>query len=228
MAQRKSPHFFPLRLKMENDTWKKQNERVEGLIKQNQLDINSADEKIEAPNPDFNTHMLMKKKTEYRLKTNEYKLFEHEQRLISTSLRKGPSFQPFSPQPTFKPTSDSTMKRATQYLLSTFLACNPFYNFQPINNPKRFITKLSEPAKNDLYDNAECDYILSVNDILGSAEGHQFQVLDSLGCGTFGQVVKCRNIKTKELVALKVIKNKKAYYNQSLVEVATLDLVFLA
>ena len=46
-----------------------------------------------------------------------------------------------------------------------------------------------------------------------------------MGKGTFGQVVKCQNVKTKEIVALKVIKNKPAYYNQSLVEVAILDIV---
>lgn len=49
--------------------------------------------------------------------------------------------------------------------------------------------------------------------------------MDILGKGTFGQVVKCQNVKTKEIVALKVIKNKPAYYNQSLVEVAILDIV---
>lgn len=47
--------------------------------------------------------------------------------------------------------------------------------------------------------------------------------MDALGSGTFGQVVKCQNIKTKELIALKVIKNKPAYYNQSLIEVEILD-----
>lgn len=40
--------------------------------------------------------------------------------------------------------------------------------------------------------------------------------------------MKCQNIKTKELIALKVIKNKPAYYNQSLVEVAILDLVLIS
>ena len=49
--------------------------------------------------------------------------------------------------------------------------------------------------------------------------------MDVLGQGTFGQVVKCINLKTKEIVAVKVIKNKPAYYNQSLVEVAILEMV---
>ncbi|KAJ3112468.1 dual specificity protein kinase yak1, partial [Nowakowskiella sp. JEL0407] len=81
------------------------------------------------------------------------------------------------------------------------------------------------PVHNDGFDNEEYDYILYVNDILGSQDGQQYQILDVLGHGTFGQVVKCLNLKTKELVAVKVIKNKPAYYNQSLVEVAILDML---
>lgn len=48
-----------------------------------------------------------------------------------------------------------------------------------------------------------------------------------LGQGTFGQVVKCQNLKTQEVVAVKVIKNKTAYFNQSMMEVSVLDLVGL-
>jgi serine/threonine protein kinase len=49
--------------------------------------------------------------------------------------------------------------------------------------------------------------------------------LDVLGQGTFGQVVKCQNLKTQEVVAVKVIKNRTAYFNQSMMEVSVLDLV---
>lgn len=48
-----------------------------------------------------------------------------------------------------------------------------------------------------------------------------------LGSGTFGQVVKCRNIKTDEVVAIKVVKNKLAYFKQSMMEVAILEMVML-
>lgn len=51
----------------------------------------------------------------------------------------------------------------------------------------------------------------------------RFLILDVLGQGTFGQVVKCQNMKTNELVAVKVVKNKPAYFNQSMMEVAILD-----
>jgi dual specificity protein kinase YAK1 len=67
-----------------------------------------------------------------------------------------------------------------------------------------------------------------VNDILGSEEtGHKnrYLILDVLGQGTFGQVVKCQNLKTQEVVAVKVVKNRTAYFNQSMMEVSVLDLL---
>lgn len=54
---------------------------------------------------------------------------------------------------------------------------------------------------------------------------NRYLVLDTLGSGTFGQVVKCRNMETGELVGLKVIKNKPAYTKQSLIEVDILTKV---
>ena len=48
-----------------------------------------------------------------------------------------------------------------------------------------------------------------------------------LGKGTFGQVVKCECRQTKELAAIKVIKNKKAFKNQGVVEIKILDIVRL-
>lgn len=82
--------------------------------------------------------------------------------------------------------------------------------------------------KNDGYDNEDSDYILYVNDILGSEETthkNRYLILDVLGQGTFGQVVKCQNLKTQEVVAVKVVKNRTAYFNQSMMEVSVLDLL---
>lgn len=56
---------------------------------------------------------------------------------------------------------------------------------------------------------------------------NRYQILDVLGSGTFGQVAKCRNIDTGELVGVKVIKNKPAYTKQSLVEVDILTHVMI-
>jgi dual specificity protein kinase YAK1 len=53
---------------------------------------------------------------------------------------------------------------------------------------------------------------------------HRYVILDILGQGTFGQVVKCQNVKSHEIVAVKVVKNKPAYFNQSMMEVTILEL----
>ena len=119
----------------------------------------------------------------------------------------------------------SPLSQLTIHLVRTYVRCNSDFNYKADHNPRRVLTKPSKPCHNDGYDNEDWDYILYVNDVLGSQEGQQYQILDILGQGTFGQVVKCLNLKSKEYVAVKVIKNKPAYYNQSLVEVAILDML---
>jgi dual specificity protein kinase YAK1 len=51
----------------------------------------------------------------------------------------------------------------------------------------------------------------------------RYLIMDILGSGTFGQVAKCKDTETDELVAVKVIKNKPAYTKQSLIEVDILQ-----
>ncbi|CAG8143124.1 unnamed protein product [Penicillium nalgiovense] len=122
----------------------------------------------------------------------------------------------------------SPLQSLTTHLPATYRICNPGFNYESSRNPRRVLTKPSKGVKNDGYDNEDSDYILYVNDILGSEEaGHKnrYLILDVLGQGTFGQVVKCQNLKTGEVVAVKVIKNKTAYFNQSMMEVSVLDLL---
>ncbi|KAI0578522.1 SPS1 Serine threonine protein kinase [Pyrenophora tritici-repentis] len=122
----------------------------------------------------------------------------------------------------------SPLQALTAHLPMTYKLCNGGFNYQSSRNPRRVLTKPSKGVKNDGYDNEDSDYILYVNDILGSEEsGHKnrYLILDVLGQGTFGQVVKCQNLKTQEVVAVKVIKNRTAYFNQSMMEVSVLDLL---
>lgn len=122
----------------------------------------------------------------------------------------------------------SPLQALTTYLPATYRICNPSFKYESSRNPRRVLTKPSKGTKNDGYDNEDSDYILYVNDILGSEEaGHKnrYLILDVLGQGTFGQVVKCQNLKTQEVVAVKVIKNRTAYFNQSMMEVSVLDLL---
>ncbi|RMZ92706.1 hypothetical protein DV736_g4, partial [Chaetothyriales sp. CBS 134916] len=122
----------------------------------------------------------------------------------------------------------SPLQALTTHLPATYRICNPSFKYESSRNPRRVLTKPSKGVKNDGFDNEESDYILYVNDILGSEEaGHKnrYLILDVLGQGTFGQVVKCQNLKTQEVVAVKVIKNRTAYFNQSMMEVSVLDLL---
>lgn len=53
----------------------------------------------------------------------------------------------------------------------------------------------------------------------------RYIVKDILGHGTFGQVAKCWVAETNCFVAVKIIKNLPAYYQQALVEVSILTTV---
>lgn len=53
----------------------------------------------------------------------------------------------------------------------------------------------------------------------------RYIVKDVLGHGTFGQVAKCWVPETNSFVAVKIIKNQPAYYQQALVEVSILTTV---
>ncbi|KAH8703453.1 kinase-like domain-containing protein [Talaromyces proteolyticus] len=122
----------------------------------------------------------------------------------------------------------SPLQALTTHLPATYRICNPGFKYETSRNPRRVLTKPSKGVKNDGYDNEDSDYILYVNDILGSEDGshkNRYLILDVLGQGTFGQVVKCQNLKTQEVVAVKVVKNKTAYFNQSMMEVSVLDLL---
>jgi serine/threonine protein kinase len=135
------------------------------------------------------------------------------------------------------------LNRMTTGLLDTMQLCNP--NFQYASQvPRRLLTDPSEGVGNDGLDNVDgvrrhsliflragfaCvltpaprpqsqNLICRVNDVLKSPTT-SYLVLELLGQGTFGQVFRCLDEATKEMVAVKVIKNKPAYRNQSLVEV---------
>jgi dual specificity protein kinase YAK1 len=92
-------------------------------------------------------------------------------------------------------------------------------------NPKRDLTQPSESVFNNGYDNVENDYILRVSDLIITPEGKEYEIMDLMGKGTFGQVVKCECKILKEVVAIKVIKNKKAFKNQGVVEIKILDII---
>jgi dual specificity tyrosine-phosphorylation-regulated kinase 2/3/4 len=74
-------------------------------------------------------------------------------------------------------------------------------------------------ATNFGYDDDRGDY----NIVEGDHLAYRYEVVDLLGKGSFGQVVRCIDHKTGILVAVKIIRNKKRFHQQALVEVNILQ-----
>jgi len=72
---------------------------------------------------------------------------------------------------------------------------------------------------NNGYDDESGSYVRVVNDHIG----YRFEVVDVLGKGSFGQVIKAYDHKEQEYVGIKIIRNKKRFHHQALVEVKILD-----
>ncbi|XP_061415859.1 homeodomain-interacting protein kinase 2-like [Lethenteron reissneri] len=68
---------------------------------------------------------------------------------------------------------------------------------------------------------ADGDYTLVQHEVLRSMT-NSYEVLEFLGRGTFGQVVKCWKRGTSEIVAIKILKNHPSYARQGQVEVGIL------
>ncbi|KAG1749136.1 uncharacterized protein EDB91DRAFT_1244926 [Suillus paluster] len=69
------------------------------------------------------------------------------------------------------------------------------------------------------YDDERGDYQV----INGDHLAFRYEIMDTLGKGSFGQVLNCRDHQTGESVAIKIIRNKKRFHHQALVEIKILD-----
>lgn len=69
------------------------------------------------------------------------------------------------------------------------------------------------------FDDDRGDYTVVLHDHIA----YRYEILMMLGKGSFGQVVKCYDYKTNQHVALKIIRNKKRFHHQALVEVKILE-----
>lgn len=65
------------------------------------------------------------------------------------------------------------------------------------------------------FDDDQGDYKVIINDHIA----YRYQVVDFLGKGSFGQALKCFDNKTNRFIWLKVIKNKKRFFKQGLIEI---------
>ncbi|KAL6863909.1 serine/threonine protein kinase [Trichoderma novae-zelandiae] len=86
-------------------------------------------------------------------------------------------------------------------------------------NANKVVGDLSSDAPNFGYDDERGDYSIVIGDHLA----YRYEVIDILGKGSFGQVVRCIDHKLGVLVAVKIIRNKKRFHQQALVEVNILQ-----
>jgi dual specificity tyrosine-phosphorylation-regulated kinase 2/3/4 len=69
------------------------------------------------------------------------------------------------------------------------------------------------------YDDERGDYKIIKQDHLA----YRYEILEVMGKGSFGQVVKCFDHRTGHILAIKIIRNKKRFHAQALVEVKILE-----
>ena len=86
-------------------------------------------------------------------------------------------------------------------------------------NAAKHVGELSADSANFGYDDERGDYSIVQGDHLS----YRYEIIDVLGKGSFGQVVRCIDHKTGGLVAVKIIRNKKRFHQQALVEVNILQ-----
>lgn len=86
-------------------------------------------------------------------------------------------------------------------------------------NARKVVGDLNSDAPNFGYDDERGDYTIVPGDHLA----YRYEIVDILGKGSFGQVVRCIDHKLGVLVAVKIIRNKKRFHQQALVEVNILQ-----
>ncbi|XP_009072691.1 PREDICTED: homeodomain-interacting protein kinase 3 isoform X1 [Acanthisitta chloris] len=88
-----------------------------------------------------------------------------------------------------------------------------------VGNPVTVVTTAAASKQSGT--SGDGDYQLVQHEVLCSVK-NTYEVLDFLGRGTFGQVVKCWKRGTNEIVAIKILKNHPSYARQGQIEVSIL------
>ncbi|KAJ1309929.1 hypothetical protein OPQ81_006688 [Rhizoctonia solani] len=84
---------------------------------------------------------------------------------------------------------------------------------------KKNMATLENSTNNYGYDDERGDYLVIKHDHLA----YRYEIIDTLGKGSFGQVLQCRDHCTGLSVGIKIIRNKKRFHHQALVEIKILE-----
>lgn len=110
--------------------------------------------------------------------------------------------------------SDSGIKKIVINIVKTYKETKPDYCYQEIEESKKCLTYPDWGVYNNNLDNEEHNLIVYVGDVI-----HNYHVVDCIGQGISGRVYEVyKNNDSKNRFAMKIVKNKKIYRNQSLIE----------
>lgn len=110
----------------------------------------------------------------------------------------------------------NVLRTLTQNLSETYKKCG--LKLQETNEEN---SDSNSKATGDTSSTNEGDYKVVLHEELCSATS-RYELLEFLGRGTFGQVVKCWKKGTNELVAIKILKDHPSYARQGQIEISIL------
>ncbi|CAI4233205.1 unnamed protein product [Auanema sp. JU1783] len=121
------------------------------------------------------------------------------------------------------PHFDITIPQATQVVVPTSLPSS-----LPESIQKHIeVIKIRQPSRtgphNGGYDDQNFDYILKEGEILNNR--YRIYADKPIGKGSFGQVTRAFDSVTNEDVAIKIIKNKKTFFDQAQIEIKILEMM---
>ncbi|EIN07636.1 hypothetical protein PUNSTDRAFT_45173 [Punctularia strigosozonata HHB-11173 SS5] len=122
--------------------------------------------------------------------------------------------KPVSPEDVL---NSSQVKYLSQYERQEILDYPSVYFIGARSQKKPATTE--DSTNNHGYDDERGDYLVVNHDHLS----YRYEVVGTLGKGSFGQVLRCRDHATGESVAVKIIRNKKRFHHQAMVEIKILD-----
>lgn len=160
-----------------------------------------------------------KKNREENSKNNDVQtnlLYSHIREKISQLSPNKPQSEveyPINPSKALKLFLD----KLTDYEKGEILDYKNIY-FVGVNADKTLYNKFGQ---NHGFDDDRADYICVNNDHIA----YRYEILAVLGKGSFGQALRCFDHKKKEQVALKIIRNKKRFHRQAVIEAKILKFI---
>uniref|UniRef100_A0A8C5WER8 Dual specificity tyrosine-phosphorylation-regulated kinase 1A n=1 Tax=Leptobrachium leishanense TaxID=445787 RepID=A0A8C5WER8_9ANUR len=127
---------------------------------------------------------------------------------------------------TFRDSAAAPLRKLSVDLIKTYKHINEVYYAKKKRRaqqvpPEDSSTKKERKVFNDGFDDDNYDYIVKN----GEKWMDRYEIDSLIGKGSFGQVVKAYDHHDQEWVAIKIIKNKKAFLNQAQIELRLLELM---